>query len=65
MTQNALTELLGKSILSEDLNFFMKEFDLPINPKKQLDSQGYLYNTKLENKKLGIYLKFDGYKRYT
>ena len=64
MTQNALTELLGKSILSEDLNFFMKEFDLPINPKKQLDSQGYSYNTKLENKKLGIYLKFDGYKRY-
>lgn len=64
MTLPALTDLLGKSILSEDLKSFMKKFYLPTNPKRQLDYQGNSYDTKSENKKLGIYLEFDGYKRY-
>jgi len=59
-----LTELLGKSILSKELNSFMKEFRLPTDPKLNLDNFGDAYDTLSENKSKGIYLNFDGYERY-
>jgi len=64
MTTSTLTDLLGKSILSEDLTLFMKKFDLPTKPKRQLDFQGNSYDTSSDNKKHGIYLNFDGYYRH-
>jgi len=59
-----LTELLGKSILSDDLKFFMNQFDLPTDPKLNLDYQGNAYDTRSDNESKGIYLNFDGYIRY-
>ncbi len=60
----ALTELLGKSILSDDLRSFMIQFDLPTNPVLHLDFSGNAYDTSSDNKNKGIYLNFDGYTRY-
>lgn len=60
----ALTELLGKSILSGDLKSFMTQFDLPTNPELHLDFSGNAYDTSSDNKNNGIYLNFDGYTRY-
>jgi len=60
----ALTELLGKSILSEDLKSFMTKFDLPANPELHLDFSGNAYDTSSDNKNKGIYLNFDGYASY-
>jgi hypothetical protein len=59
-----LTDLLGYSILSENLKSFMGKYDLSTNPKEQLDTQGNAYDTSSDNNKLGIYLNFDGYYRY-
>ncbi|HRE76303.1 MAG TPA: hypothetical protein PLL09_00620 [Flavobacterium sp.] len=64
MTKIILTDLIGKSILSEDLSLFMKKFDLPASPKRKLDSQGNSYDTSSDNEKHGIYLNFDGYYRH-
>jgi hypothetical protein len=60
----ALTDLLGKSILSDDLKSFMIKFDLPTNPVLRLDFSGNAYDTSSDNKEKGIYLNFDGYTRY-
>ena len=64
MTKSVLPDLLGKSILSDELNSFMKKFGLPTNPEKHLDYHGKVYDTRSENKKHGIYLNFDGYDRH-
>jgi len=64
MTTSVLTDLLGKSILSEELNTFMKKFGLPTDPEKNLDYHGKAYDTSSDNKKNGIYLNFDGYDRH-
>jgi hypothetical protein len=60
----ALTELLGKSILSDDLKSFMTKFDLPTDPELHLDFYGNAYDTSSDNKDKGIYLNFDGHTRY-
>jgi len=59
-----LTELLGKSILSDELKSFMASFDLPTNPELHFDFSGNAYDTSVDNKNKGIYLNFDGYVRY-
>lgn len=64
MTKIVLTDLLGKSTLSEELNGFMKKFELPTDPKKRLDSHGKVYDTSSDSKKNGIYLNLDGYDRH-
>ena len=60
----ALTELLGKSILSDEIRSFMTQFDLPTNPELRLDFSGNAYDTASNNKARGIHLNFDGYTRY-
>jgi hypothetical protein len=64
MTPTVLTDLLGKSILSEDLKLFMAKFNLSIEPELHLDFFGNAYDTSSDNKEHGIYLRFDGYHRY-
>ncbi len=64
MAQQELTELLGKSILSEDVRTFMEKFGLPLHPELKLDFYGNAYDTRSENKEVGIFLEFDGYTRY-
>lgn len=64
MATSILTDLLGKSIVSKELNTFMKKFGLPTNPKKNLDYHGKVYDTSSDSKKNGIYLNFDGYDRH-
>jgi hypothetical protein len=64
MTINTLTDLLGKSILSEELNQFMKKYDLPTNPQINLDYYGHPYNIWSENQANGICFTFQGYFRY-
>jgi len=59
-----ITDLLGKSILSKELNSFMVEFKLPTSPKLNLDNFGDAYDTQSRNEKKGIFLNFDGYERY-
>lgn len=64
MTASLLTDLLGKSILSDELNSFMKKFGLPTDPEKNLDYHGKVYDTSSDSKKNGIYLNLDGYDRH-
>ena len=64
MTKSVLPDLLGKSILSADLNSFMKKFGLPTDPEKNLDYHGKVYDTSSDSKKNGIYMNFDGYDRH-
>lgn len=59
-----LTNLLGLSILSDELNDFMDKFQLDTNPELQLDMGGNAYDTDSRNEKLGIFLSFNGYSRY-
>lgn len=61
---NSLQSLLGKSIKSEELLSFMKEFKLPNNPKRNLDTANDAYDTVSKNKENGIHMNFDGYNRY-
>jgi hypothetical protein len=46
MTTTLLTDLLGKSILSEELNLFMNQFNLPTPPELHLDFFGNAYDTR-------------------
>lgn len=64
MATSLLADLLGKSILSAELNSFMKKFGLPTNPERNLDYHGKVYDTSSNSKRNGIYLNFDGYDRH-
>lgn len=59
-----LPDLLGKSILSAELQSFMAEYRLPVNPESYHGFPGNVYNVHSGNKEKGIYFTFDGYNRY-
>lgn len=64
MDSTVLTNLLGQSILSDELKAFMKTFGLTKNLEKVFDVNGNAYNCQARNSKDGIYLHFYGYNRY-
>ena len=64
MGSTVLTNLLGQSILSDELKAFMKKFALAENLEKNFDINGNAYNCNTRNRKEGIYLHFYGYNRY-
>ena len=64
MASYILTNLVGKSIRSEELNSFMINFDLPTNPKIERDYKERAWEAKSRNEKDNIYLYFKGYDRY-
>ena len=59
-----LTDLLGKSILSNELRSFIAHFELTTSPELNIDFSGNSYDICYDSKEKGIYLNFDGYARY-
>lgn len=62
--ENSIIKLLGESIKSEKVRSFMQQYNLPHNPKIVLDYSGDVFESTPANKKDGIYMTFEGYKRY-
>nr|WP_294780427.1 hypothetical protein [uncultured Flavobacterium sp.] len=62
--ENSVIALLGHSLKCENVRDFMQQYNLPSNPKIHLDFCGDLFESTPANKKDGIYMTFEGYKRY-
>ncbi|ABQ07285.1 hypothetical protein [Flavobacterium johnsoniae] len=62
--ENLIIPLLGKSLKSKEILSFIRQYNLPANPKIELDYLGDIFESKSANEKSGIYMTFEGYKRF-